>query len=174
MLKKIIGISILLVLGAGLYVLYSNPKVKDSVLALVDSKSSTQTEAEAKNIVKDKKALITLVETNMQTFALSLKKKEMTAFYNSFSDYWKQRTSVEKLNKVFEPLMKSGFDLTVLKNMQPSIGRGSKITKEGYLTIPGNYSVKDALILFEQTYIFESTKGWKLMGFTIDIKGKEK
>ena len=174
MLKKIVGIIILLALTAGAYVLYSNPKVKDAVLELVDKKSSTQTKTEAKNIVKDKEALITLAETNMQSFALALKKKDMTAFYNDLSDYWQQRTSVEKLNKVFEPLMKSGFDLTVLKNMHPSIGRGIKITKEDHLAIPGNYCVKDALILFEQTYLFEGTKGWKLVGFTLDIKGKEK
>ena len=88
MLKKIVGIIILLALAAGAYVLYSNPKVKDAVLELVDKKSSTQTKTEAKNIVKDKEALITLAETNMQSFALSLKKKDMTAFYIGFISFF--------------------------------------------------------------------------------------
>ena len=170
MLKKIVGIVLLLALGVGAYVLYSNPKVKNEVSQLINQNNSTQ--IKEKSIIEDKEDLIKLVQENMQTFALSLKKKEMTAFYNSLSDHWQQRISVEKLNKSFEPLMKAGFDLTVLKNMQPSIGRGTKITPEGYLTIPGNYSVKDALILFEQSYVLEGNEGWKLVGFSIDIKGK--
>ena len=165
---------LLLVLAGGFFV-YTNPNLKKAVLnvATPDAVSEkVKTKAEAKEIVKDEAALTALAQKSMQDFSEALKKKDMTTFYNTLSAFWKERTSVETLNKDFAFYIQSSMDLTVLKGAKPVLLKGTGINKRDDLQIVGQYVVKDAIIHFGQGYRFEGTEGWKLVEFSLNIQGK--
>jgi len=164
--KLIAGIAIVVILaGAAIFIVYSNPALKEKVSSLVGQKK-----VEKKKIVVTKEKVNKLVKENMQNFALSVNQKDMSAFYSTLSPYWQKRTSVEELNKTFDPFIKAGVDLTPLKDLKPIIDKGTKVTDKKDLHIVGHYDTKPSVVRFKQTYQYQKNKGWKLVEFFVEIK----
>ena len=166
MSKKTVGIiaALLLIAGVAIFAVYSNPELKSKFAELTGQKKIPS------KIVVTKDETIKLIKNNMQVFALSVKEKDMTKFYDNISDYWQKRTSVEELNKTFDPFIQSGIDLTLLKNMQPIIDRGTKVTDKKDLYIVGHYNTKPSVVRFKQTYRYQKKGGWKLVEFFVEVK----
>ena len=162
-MKKILYTLVFLVmLIASIYTVY-NPEIRNSVSELANKfTDKQQTEVSKEEIIK-------LAKDNMQTFALAVKKKDMSGFYNTLSKYWQKRTSAKKLNKDFEVFIKREIDLTTLNSMQPVINKGTKVDEKGDLHIVGHYNTKPLTLHFNQIYQ-PQLDGWKLVAFSVDIK----
>jgi len=174
MSKKIVGIIVFLfILIMGSYIVYTNPetrnKVSDLTNQLTGKKNITQ-EKKAQKIEISKDDIIKLIKENMQTFAVSVNQKDMSNFYNNTAAYWQKRTSAAELNKVFNPFIKAGVDLTALKNMQPIIDKETKVTNKKDLYIVGHYNTKPSVVRFKQTYQYQKNSAWKLVEFFVEIK----
>jgi hypothetical protein len=164
MSKKSLSAITVVLLAIAAVALYTNPKFKSVIEGWMGKKTETQI------VMPEQKTLVKLVQDSMHTFALSVREKEMKRFYDSISPYWKERTSVEALNKVFAPFIKAGVDLTGLQKMQPVIGKGTGLTAKKDLKVVGYYNSKPARVFFQQTYKYDPKGGWKLVEFFIQIK----
>ena len=178
MTKKSAGIAVVVLIPIiiSLIVVYFN------LNSGVSSPQLSHKPAEKENSVREKKPVIKpvitesevikLAQHNMQTFAVSIKQKDMSAFYNNISPYWQERTTIEKLNETFNPFMKAGIDLTPLVNLQPILDKGTEILKNNDLQIIGHYNAKNAIVIFKQSYRFQNPGGWKAVGFFTEVKKK--
>jgi len=110
-----------------------------------------------------------LVSESMELFANSLHQKSMKNFYENISDFWKKKTSPEKLDKAFQPFIKAKIDLRPLKKVKPVLVRKPGLTKNGDLVVEGFYPTRPNRVLFRQIYRLENGK-WKLSAFVVRLQ----
>jgi len=113
--------------------------------------------------------LVRLVDETMREFALSVNEKSMARLYEYISDLWRQQTSVEDLNGVFDAFYGAGIDLTVLSKFSPIFATAPSVNPQGVLEVSGHYPTKPNQVYFEQKYVYEGL-GWKLIGITVTVK----
>ena len=167
MSKKTLGVVAILIILAGIttFAIYSNPEMRNRICTLMG-----QEKIEAKKVIVTQKEIIALVQDSMQIFAISVNQKDMSNFYSSTADYWQKRTSIAELNKIFNPFIKAGVDLTALEKMQPIIDKRTRVTKKKDLYIVGHYNTKPSVVRFKQTYKHQKSGDWKLVEFFVEIK----
>ncbi|WP_299178927.1 hypothetical protein [uncultured Neptuniibacter sp.] len=112
---------------------------------------------------------VQLVSKSMQIFAESVNEKSMAKFHSHVSNLWQQQFTIEKFNEAFGGFYDIGVDLTVLSNYSPQFKVKPSIDENGVLVIAGHYPTEPNQVHFEQKYIYEGL-GWKLMGFSTNIK----
>ena len=161
-LSIITMVSVIIAIAA----VYTNPEFKKNFAQWIGTKH------EVPKILTDKKQIMKFAQDNIQSFALSIKEKDMTRFYNNLSPFWQERTSVEVLNKNYAPFMNNnGIDLTLLKNIEPLIiQEGTKMTDRNDLHISGYYNTTPAVVRFEQTLKYGKDDTWKLVEFFVQLK----
>ena len=167
MLKNIIIVILLLIIGIAGIVTVSNPQIKSAIAQIIQKKSH-QTEKK----MLSQKEMETLVEESMQTFSQSLKEQSMTSFYANIAAYWKERTSVKELNKVFAPFIERKIDLSGLSQLTPIIEKGTGLTPNGDLLVKGRYKASNATLQFKEIYKYEKNN-WKLVEFFVQIFPKK-
>ncbi|WP_193165574.1 hypothetical protein [Microbulbifer hainanensis] len=153
----VIPLTLNLVKGNGSWKVYSIQKPSSGI----------QIESENGELPTQKEQVV-LVDRAMQEFANSVNNKSMASFHDFISEFWQKQVSVESLDKAFEPFF-GAVDLTVLKSYEPQFSKDSQITEDGILILAGSYPTKPNKVYFEQKYIYEGL-GWKLVGFSTDIK----
>lgn len=116
-----------------------------------------------------KETLIPLIHESTMVFAHSVNEKSMSKLYNHISNFWQVRTTVESLDKSFDPFYKAGIDLTVLKDITPVLDKEPEITKDGEMIIKGHYPTSPSMVYFENIYLKENG-AWKMSGININIK----
>jgi hypothetical protein len=161
-LSIITVVSVIIAIAA----VYTNPEFKKNFAQW------TETKHEVPKILTDKKQIIKFARDNMQSFAFSVKAKDMTHFYNNLSPFWQKRTSVEVLNKNYAPFMNNdSIDLTLLSKIKPLILKeGTKMTDRNDLHISGYYNTTPVVVRFEQTLKYGKDDTWKLVEFFIQLK----
>jgi len=165
MLKKSLIVIFIALIGGGA-IFYSNPDLFQKLMDKTESITSYSLKT------PDTRKQVQLIKNHLYDFAISVKEKDMSLFYNHISPFWQQKTSIEELNKVFAPFIKSGIDLTVLKNQNPIIDH-IEVTKAGILHMAGHYNTKPSVLYFKQAYRMEKNGEWKLVEFFIELKKKK-
>lgn len=130
--------------------------------------SGIRTESGAQEMPSERQQ-VRLVSESMHVFAESLNDGNMIRFHSHVSGLWQQQFSPENFEESFAPFFGKGLDLTVLKDLSPQFTTRPMINDEGVLIIKGQYPTKPKKVFFEQKYIYEGL-GWKLVGFSADIK----
>jgi hypothetical protein len=119
--------------------------------------------------IPNEQSLVQLVNQSMEIFAESVNDKSMVKFHSHVSNLWQQQFTPEKLDEAFESFYDAGVDLTILANYSPMFAAKPSIDENGVLLIVGHYPTQPNQLHFEQKYIYEGL-GWKLMGFSTNIK----
>lgn len=116
---------------------------------------------------QEKAKILGLARQSMADFILSKKAKSMEHFFGTISDTWKKETSIDKLNKSFEPILNENppIDWSFLNPVEPAITKYA-VNKDGVLTIIGVYPSKPKRLIFEQNFVNENNT-WKLAGFKL-------
>ena len=113
--------------------------------------------------------MVRLVADSMHVFAESVNEKSMVKFHSHVSNMWQQQITPNKFDEVFAAFYDAGVNLTVLDNYSPQFSGKPNIDENGVLVIAGLYPTKPNQVHFEHQYIYEGL-GWKLMGFSTNIK----
>jgi hypothetical protein len=118
-----------------------------------------------------------LVKKSLRDYFVSAKNGNMEHFYDSISKDWKNRTTIEKIDKdsAFKAqnlteLAYDAKDLAVLDSIAPFFSQNALIDKNGLLVINGYYAAhgmgNSGVLTFEHKYVHEDAT-WKLTTFSI-------
>ncbi len=109
-----------------------------------------------------------LVDDTMLDFALAVKAKDFTGFYENISKIWQEQTTPEKLANIFRSFIEQEIDLTVLEDFEPVFDEEPFMNEDGLLVLRGYYPTRPSVVVFEVSYISEET-GWKLFGINVNV-----
>ena len=114
-------------------------------------------------------AQVEFVRTAIHVFAESINEQSMRKFFDHSSNLWQEQTTIEELDQAFVAFYDLGADLTVLDGYSPIFDPVPLLNEDGVLILSGYYPTKPNQLYFEQKYVYEGL-GWKLMGFSADIR----
>ena len=120
-------------------------------------------------VIPSKEEINKLTQASILLFANGINAKSMSDFYTNISSFWQKETSIDALDKAFQPFFDAGIDFTVLKELQPIIDKEPLLTKENELIIEGHYPISPSVATFRNIYLNENGQ-WKLTGFHMVLK----
>ncbi len=151
--------------GWKIYSIYKKPT------GIVTDDKSDSGEKKEKAQVPSKEDIVTMTQESTLLFANAINAKSMAGFYDNISKFWQGKTSVNELNKAFQPFMDAGIDFTVLKDLQPVFDKEPELSEYNELIIEGHYPTTPSVARFRNIYLNENGK-WKLTGFHMILKGE--
>ncbi|SFV65842.1 hypothetical protein MNB_SV-10-1345 [hydrothermal vent metagenome] len=150
--------------------------IKKSAAGIVEGKENSSVKAvevENRAVVKavpSSSEYLPFARKTVAQVADTLATKDSSKLYSNISERWREQISPEKFHSIFSGMIKSGVDLTALKNMNPIEEKPASIDKDGLLNIYIYYPTKPVAVVFDLNYINEYGH-WKLFG--INIHGKQ-
>jgi hypothetical protein len=109
-----------------------------------------------------------LVTESLLDFDQAVKDKNFTNLYNSLSQLWKDQTSPDALQKIFQQFIDKKIDISGIKEVAPVLEPKPAIDK-GLLVVQGHYPLKPDRVEFTLRYTLESS-AWKLAGIRVQLK----
>ena len=103
----------------------------------------------------DSEMLLTIVKRYFFLFHSELKRFQLEGFYNSCSEYWKSKTSLEQMERVFRPLINDRFLTQDFRNANFSLNYQSGLRDTGIL-VAGGSVIGSSKIEFYMEFFFES------------------
>ena len=111
-----------------------------------------------------------MVADALLSFNQAIKARDFAAFYDKLSDLWKNETTAEGLQKVFQDFIDKDIDISGIKSVKPKITMAG-MSNESFLSIAGYYPTKPSQVRFELKHVNENGS-WKLTGISVSV-GKE-
>ena len=113
--------------------------------------------------------LKTLVNETMLDFALAIKAKDFTGFYQKIAKRWQRQVTREQLLDAFQVFTDQDLDLTGLSAFEPIFSKDPMINRDGLLILEGYYPSQPSIAYFTMKYLAEQGD-WKLFGITVNLK----
>ena len=110
-----------------------------------------------------------LVNATMLDFALAIKARDFTGFYNNIAKFWQTQTTKEELYTTFKTFSDQNIDLTVLQGMEPTFTQDPYLDKNEWLILQGYYPTQPSVVYFTLKYLYEDPR-WKLIGIDVNVK----
>ncbi len=110
-----------------------------------------------------------LVNKTMIDFAVAIKAKDFTAFYNNIAKHWQAQTTKEELYNAFKSFIDQDIYLTGLQKFDLVFTENPQITNEGLLILQGHYPTQPSVTYFTLKYLYEEPE-WKLFGISVNLE----
>lgn len=119
--------------------------------------------------VPSQEKLVDLTRSTMLDFALAVKGRDFSAFYQKIATIWKQQTTADQLAEIFRSFSEQDIDLTVLKDMTPRFREAPSLNENGVLVLHGVYDTEPSEVTFTLKYLAEAG-AWRLAGIKVNVE----
>jgi hypothetical protein len=117
----------------------------------------------------DATSAIVLIKKTIKIFALGVKAKDFSLFYDTIAKVWQRQTTVSALEKAFKSYTEQNIDLTVLNDLDPVLEGNPTVNEKGILTVQGYYPTKPKRFYFTLGY-YQEDGMWKLINIDTKIR----
>lgn len=146
--------------------LYEEPDWKLFVIT-VRLNQKPLSETSTREAIPTDRQLKTLVEATIIDFAIGVKARDFTGFYQNISRLWQAQTTPQELTTSFSSFTGQNIDLTLVQGMDPIFVAEPFLNENGWLVLQGYYPTQPSITYFTLTYLYEESE-WRLG--VIDLK----
>ena len=115
------------------------------------------------------KELKTLVLDSLLAFNNALQEKSFASFYSQIAKLWRDQTTPEKLQEIFQSFIDKEINIAPIAKLEPVFAGKPAMNTDGILVVKGTYPTAPSKVSFQLKYIYEDT-AWKLVGINLDLK----
>jgi hypothetical protein len=113
---------------------------------------------------------IRLVKETIHAFALAVRSKDFTEFYNTrLAEPFREQYSKEAFQRLFQAFIDQNIDMTVLDALDPKFDEKPELDEKGFLVLKGYYPTRPSMAIFDLKFIKVGTQ-WKLMRLFVNVK----
>lgn len=102
-----------------------------------------------------------LIKNTFENFAISVNNKDMSHFYSTIAQLWKNQVKASEFNDVFGEVY--GSDLTVFGKINPTFKPATQVGENGEIVLIGYFPNDPKKFHFKLTYVYEGIS-WKVIG----------
>ncbi|HWM23743.1 MAG TPA: TIR domain-containing protein [Chthoniobacterales bacterium] len=110
-----------------------------------------------------------LVLDSLLAFNRAIQAESFENFYGRIAELWRQETTPEKLQEIFQSFIDKGINISQIAKLDPAFDEPPAINADGFLVAKGSYTTDSSKVFFELKYV-DQDGAWKLIGINVNVK----